>query len=728
MKRIFTRFFCLAMTSSLWLTEVNAQTGIELSLATDYQNVINKAQGTYMRPLDGAANQKIHQWETSDGAAGEFSSYQWELRPATEEGYYYFINKGTGLMHKPTGSSNGESSLDGSFTLDESNMNDPYFMYAIEPVVSGDGTVDEGYYWIKNKGNGYYVRPNAGGGAPAGGSRNDVQLRHQSATTPIDGPLSYRWSFKPRTEAGVLSPHVWDGANWSKLVPPRYNNVAINGDYSLSSHGSFESNDLKVGAGATLTVESGQTLIVHGDLTNEGSVVVQSGGSLITKGAVSGTGYTIIRQTTYTTGRYSAVGSPVAEASTDALGSLIYAYDESLAYGSGGTERFVKVTSGESIQPGDAYFSAFTGEVTFTGLPNSGTIDVGLQYDANDGANAGFNLVSNPYPSALDFEKLVAENEDISGTIYLWDDGGSDTGQRGLSDYITVNSIGEVDNGSGRSGDWNGYIGTAQGFFVKAMSAGTLRFTDAMRVSGHNENASFFRVQDESPSTDIQSVRLGLTHTATQLSNHTLIGFLADATMGYDRLYDAHKMDGNNGLKLFSLLDNVPMAIQGLPVAGSGMTVPLGFSVAEAGEYDLSLVGLQNWPEDLQIYLEDLETGEIVELSATANYTFHVGDLERTNRFQLILATGRVLSVVDELEDSALDVRVSLSGLQLTSLDNHIQAEVSILNLSGRLLHHAQIDSSKGSTHVDYLFDHHQVYLIRIHSNRGDVVQKIVFE
>ncbi|MEQ8549728.1 MAG: hypothetical protein RIC03_17580, partial [Cyclobacteriaceae bacterium] len=50
----------------------NSQTAFEIAIATDYQNVINKAQNTYMRPKDGAANQKIHQWETSAQAAGDF--------------------------------------------------------------------------------------------------------------------------------------------------------------------------------------------------------------------------------------------------------------------------------------------------------------------------------------------------------------------------------------------------------------------------------------------------------------------------------------------------------------------------------------------------------------------------------------------------------------------------------------------------------------------------------
>ncbi|MEQ8549692.1 MAG: hypothetical protein RIC03_17400, partial [Cyclobacteriaceae bacterium] len=66
LKILFLVFGCFFLEKSV------AQSAFEIAIATDYQNVINKAQNTYMRPKDGAANQKIHQWETSAQAAGDF--------------------------------------------------------------------------------------------------------------------------------------------------------------------------------------------------------------------------------------------------------------------------------------------------------------------------------------------------------------------------------------------------------------------------------------------------------------------------------------------------------------------------------------------------------------------------------------------------------------------------------------------------------------------------------
>ena len=57
-------------------------------------------------------------------------------------------------MAKPTGKTVGDASMDQSFTLDGSAKDNDFFMYTLEEV-SGDS----GFYHIKNKGSGYYLRP-----------------------------------------------------------------------------------------------------------------------------------------------------------------------------------------------------------------------------------------------------------------------------------------------------------------------------------------------------------------------------------------------------------------------------------------------------------------------------------------------------------------------------------------------------------------------------------------
>ncbi|MEQ8546260.1 MAG: BNR repeat-containing protein, partial [Cyclobacteriaceae bacterium] len=238
---------------------------------------------------------------------------------------------------------------------------------------------------------------------------------------------------------------AWDVAgNWSANAVPTATDPVVIADVAnkpVIASGNIEVLSLDISDAAMLTVSTGASLSIPGALTATGTghVVVESGASLLTSGSVTGTSHVFKRTTTFdsNTGKYSVVGSPVSGASTSSLGSLVYSYDETVAFGSDGSARFKEVTTPETMAGGNAYFSAFTGEVTFTGTPHTGDVSVPLAYDANDGENAGFNLVSNPYPAAINYLELIKEtnNPNISGTVYLWDDGGSDVGQRSNSDY-----------------------------------------------------------------------------------------------------------------------------------------------------------------------------------------------------------------------------------------------------------------------------------------------------
>jgi|GEM_PF-2139505 len=519
----------------------------------------------------------------------------------------------------------------------------------------------------------------------------------------------------------------WSQGQWKDLFPPdAETDVVINSNYSFASNGSFEANHLGVEPGATLTIESGQTLVVHGNLTNDGSIVVESGGSLLTKGAVTGTGFTIKRNTTFntSTGRYSAIGSPVIGASTSVLGDPVYAYVESVAYGSGGTERFSKVTTPETMLAGNAYFSANTGTVTFIGTPNTGQVDVSLVYNSGaDGSNAGFNLVSNPYPAAISYDKFVLENVTnnsvITGTIYLWDDGGSDVGQRTNGDYLTANSMGSASAGSGRSGDWNGYIGSAQGFFVKATIPGTLSFTNVMKERGNNADATYFRSSGQASNSPFPGVKLAMTDLKTGIYMETLVGLAEDATSGVDLLYDADMMGGTNGIRFYSLIEDHPFTIQGVPLDQE--TVDLGFSVENGGqEYSIGVNDLNNW-SDSGVYLKDDYTGTYSRLTTQTSYHFNSPDGQFNDRFTLTLTEPQnILKTADKLE---IQITYYVTGV---SINHEIKDfQITIMDLSGRILLDSMISAERPHSFTAFQFERTKTYIVRITSVNGTITDKI---
>ena len=246
---------------------------------------------------------------------------------------------------------------------------------------------------------------------------------------------------------GAVGSEVITSGNWTNGSPNSTLSVFIPSDASVIPliNDNIEVAALRLGDGKSLIIQSG-ALTVNNELIYDGFIEVFSEASLLPMGSLEGTGtVTIMKNTPFTTqeGKYSVIGSPVSDGMTDALGSIVYAYDETVAYGANGNDRFVAVTTAESMEAGDAYFSANTGSISFTGTPNSGTITQSLVYDetADGGAsNAGFNLVSNPYTASIDVAALVSAHSDISASFYLWQDENSAVEQGSNDDYVVYNS------------------------------------------------------------------------------------------------------------------------------------------------------------------------------------------------------------------------------------------------------------------------------------------------
>ncbi|MFT7231844.1 MAG: hypothetical protein ACI8TA_001057 [Cyclobacteriaceae bacterium] len=566
---------------------------------------------------------------------------------------------------------------------------------------------------------------------PAAGEAK--QVYYDNVYFSSSSQLSNYWT-------GSSSTNWMTTANWQgDYLPSALSNVTI----LDSSNPPVISDNIEIGGlilSDDLRVTSG-TLTVNGDVDGiSGSLLVSSGASLITMGSISGTSHQISRNTTFnvSTGQYSAVGSPVSAASTSVLGSLVYQYDEDIDYDNGsgnGSARFIKITTPETMLPGDAYFSGFTGMIDFIGTPNTGNIDLGLVYDdINDGANAGFNLVSNPYPCAINYESFVDNNTDISGTIYLWDDGGSNTGQRTNSDYVTVNLIGSIGDGSAATGGpnndgggsrWDNHLLAGQGFFVKATSAGTLHFNNDMKAAGSNSDGNFFRVEGLEEQRMIQSMKLTLSNAENTIGNETLLGFLEDATMGYDRLYDAFKIDGNQGIKLFTKIDDMPLAIQGLPLVEEEMIIPLLMSLGQPEDYKLNLQSLNNWPDDRYVYLQDNKLGIEIALDQNSQYQFHSEAVESNARFSLAIRSSKLLAIEDNV---TMTVQYNRNELILSdSKSNSGPTSVQILDLSGKVLLKRELETVGTRSILNFDFEANKLYIIKVATKDKVIVSKIAF-
>ncbi|WP_258100674.1 leucine-rich repeat domain-containing protein [Marinoscillum pacificum] len=480
------------------------------------------------------------------------------------------------------------------------------------------------------------------------GSVNYVDLRDNSTltcATVFDTGIAFaEYDYDPGvTFSNVYCYVTWDGSAWSNTDGPfPSDDVIIDGLYTFFGNGSFECENLVVTSDGELYVNSAGTLEINGNIENDGLIRILNGSSLITYegNMVTGNPIEIRRETRYADGKYSFVSTPVQQNSSvtgSDLGAHVYKYNEAASSDPNALSRWIGAATDELI-PGRGYTQANKQLLLFEGIPNTGTIN----YTAS-ATHDGYHLVGNPYPAAIDVDAFIDGNAATTETIYIWDDNGSDTGRGSNSDYIVVTKSGATDNGDPDVSRWNGHIGSMQGFFVQMDgSAGTVTFTEDMRVRGNNADANFYRTSDYSK----PLARINLTN-SEGLFKQAVVAWndeVSDTELakGYDG-----KVFGTSGANIiYSMKGDHALAIQ--TVTRNKEVIPITYQVEEAGIYTIHL-NLKE-AQGQSLYLRDKQTEEVVVLNSKG-YSFNTNAGHFTDRFEL-LTNSRVLG----LDERAIQV------------------------------------------------------------------------
>ncbi|MEO9474001.1 MAG: hypothetical protein ABJG41_00635 [Cyclobacteriaceae bacterium] len=514
-------------------------------------------------------------------------------------------------------------------------------------------------------------------------------------------------------------------ASWDLGSPTSSTNAIVEGDLTIGSSTALDVQNLEVASGASILVESGSSLTVMGDIFNEGSIIIESGASLVTYDGeyLIGNDVEVLRNTNGSPLGYSFVGSPIeADATVTGanLGSPVYAYDETQTYSATGGDRWVDATATE-LEPGVGYAQAGQGMITFTGTPNTGDITVeGLTYSAGTAINQGWNLISNPYPAAINAQDFITANVDLEAAIYLWDD--KNNGSQGTNDdYLIVSSLGMTDqSGPNSSSEFDGYIGSMQGFFVKLIGEGTssVTFTEDMRDAGNNADGSFFR---NAEAVEL-NIKLAISNEAG-LYNELLIGLREDATEGVDRLYEASKLVGNPDIAFYSIINDSKYAIQGLPVS-NGTSTELGFDLSTATNLTLSVVDLSGLEEGMTFILTDHVSGIEYDLNEVGSFDFSAVQGSDQNRFTLAYREAAVLAT------SSLTNRPTYRySNQTLTVDFATATDIAgyaVYDFSGRVLAKSDV-VNKGVESLEVPIQTTGINIVRIITSEGTFTRKFKF-
>lgn len=541
--------------------------------------------------------------------------------------------------------------------------------------------------------------------------QNGDQINYESnGSSSIDGLANANGNGTTYTWTGNTSTTYFDNANWSGNAPDpiRTQEVVIN---SASNNPSITTEvnvgRLTVNAGAEIIVQNGATLNVFYNLTNNGTITVEDGGALIyhaCNSAIAGSGiFDVKRQTpTYNDNDfYSYWSSPVIPADSNIAtvfpdAELIYRFQSSVSnsdWAFHGTANFNSGV-GYAIQN-----EGLGGQLrTFSGKINEGETKVDVFFSSNfesdDSDNvwstAGDNLVGNPYASAIDWDKVIADadNTNIEGTVYFWNQNTAEQGGNNVSDYLQYNPTGGVTNTA------SGKIGSGQGFFVRTMANSTITFKTTHQVAANN-NQFFKGINTKTPKKEGRS---WFTFTRGNQTNTLLVGFLKGATNRYDRIYDAPFDINQKSLGFYSVVRGGKKAsIQGLPkLRRDKKVVKLGYVVDQVGEYSIGIQE-EHIEGNYYIYLRDTEKKVTTDLRKR-KYNFTIDSLgENNTRFKLIYtkkkrrasnlkSNGKESFFVEEIDSKDFSVYTDSAKELIVEYDFDVDniKQVVIFDIQGR--------------------------------------------
>ena len=483
----------------------------------------------------------------------------------------------------------------------------------------------------------------------------------------------------------------------------------------------------------TVTVTNMARSETGGALAANGNLVLESGAQLLhgvgtTTGGGSVTGNIVVKRQGNSAGGFNAWSTPVVGGNLP--GGNGYSYNSSLGTNSNADDNNPNPDPGwtshsGSMTAGRGYFSTNGGLATFTGAANNGNYAPNVTSSpeplSSIVAPTFFNLIGNPYPSAISANQFINDNSSrIDGTIYFWADENAGPTAYSQNDYASYTLNGGVPTVAGGSGPIpNGSIPSCQGFFVNCDATGTINFNNGQR--GGN-NSQFFRMA----APDAQRLWLSINNDNLELFNQTLVAFDELATDQKDWGVDAYKLRGNQNISIGAQQDGETYAIATYEsIPQSGKIVPLMTYVETAGSYTFVADSMSGF-DGYNVYLEDLSTGSLYPLEQGDAYSFAMTSSDEFGRFQLWFSPMVVTDVNEQSNDLRIYATNGMIVAESTSGES-IKGIVQVTDMAGRMVMTNDLTISNGIGRIQTADLANGIYAVTFVSMNGNqsIAQKV---
>lgn len=557
---------------------------------------------------------------------------------------------------------------------------------------------------------------------------------------------------------------TWNGSSWSYGAPTLTRKAIINGDYSTATDGDFECCVLEINTSNTLTVSTDGYVVIENNIINNGNVIVSLSGSIVqvnetdtNTGTYTGSTFQVHREAQARNLDYVYWSSPVEDFDVLNLPNSHRYFWNTTITNSNTTQGNWGSASG-NMEKGKGYIArASNGSNTAVplpiifqgGKPHNGEFSFPIERGSVVGIDDCWNLVGNPYPSAIDADLFLADNTTIEGSVRIWTHNTLPAGNPALSPFyqnFAYNYTADdyiIYNGTATSTPevFNGKIASGQGFFIRMLeqneidtqptsddmtpATGNITFKNEYRRASDGsvfDNSEFFKTTNVTSNVIKSRIWLDLI-APNQKITRSVVGYVPGATLEKDRLYDA--MIDVNSFDLYSLIGTKKQAIQGRPVPfDSNDQVPLGVFIQMAGNYTIAISAVDGLFSDASqnIYLEDKLINVIHDLRQSP-YTFSTIAGEFNNRFVLRYNNSVLNNQVYENDNSFTIV----SNENISLLASINIKSVLVFDILGRKIYELDDVNSKEVV-IDKLIATKEPLIVKTIFENGEVVnKKIIF-
>lgn len=451
-------------------------------------------------------------------------------------------------------------------------------------------------------------------------------------------------------------------------------------------------------SGLTSSVNPGTCVTVKGSLQNDGTLNLKSvssgDASLIVAGNISGSG-------TYNVDRFieqdlwHLVSPPITDATAGIFVDMwLRPYDESINdFG----EYIVPTETPLNSGTGYSVFTYTSQARTFSGTITNGTVSKTLQRSADGGQplSRGWNLIGNPYTSAIDLEAAsgwTVNDAQIASAVYVWNQSQYSVSLAGFGSNIGVG----INNPSR-------YLAMGQGFFVQARTNGA-GISINKNVQVHNGVA--FRESEIIP--NLISIKVeGNGHT-----DETVIYQNFAAADDYDFTYDAAKLYGvSEAPQLYTKKQENMLAIHS--VNDSELINGMGVHLEVGADTEYSLLFNHSFNSG-ELFLHDMFTNQVIQ--AGQNYVFTAQPDDNAERFRI----GYITTELNTDLSSNIKIWEYNNELHVAIPDSEILEFVTVYSVLGNTLVHTQ------TTYCDLSALSKGMYVVKVKTNEQTQTSKIV--